>query len=81
MARLLDFLFGCSHKHYSFPITTKTWQRRGSPVRKSTYIVCLDCGKQFPYDWDEMKIVTRSREGEQTGALGEAAETYAAKVA
>jgi hypothetical protein len=22
-----------------------------------TYVVCLDCGKEFPYDWAEMKMV------------------------
>ncbi len=78
MANLLDLLFGCSHRHYSFPITTRTGQRRGGPAKKSTYIVCLDCGKQFPYDWDEMKIVTRSRKADEANALAEAA---AAKVA
>ena len=30
-----------------------------------TYVVCLDCGREFPYDWSEMKIV-RSR-GTQAG--------------
>jgi predicted transcriptional regulator len=22
----------------------------------STYVVCLDCGKRFAYDWKEMRI-------------------------
>jgi hypothetical protein len=22
------------------------------------YVVCLKCGKEFAYDWDEMRIVT-----------------------
>jgi len=22
--------------------------------------VCLDCGEEFPYDWKQMKIVSRS---------------------
>lgn len=80
MANLLDLLFGCSHKNYSFPITTKTGQRRGRPA-KSTYVVCLDCGKEFPYDWNEMRIVAHSQEAEDAGALAEATETYAAKIA
>jgi len=25
--------------------------------------VCLDCGKEFPYDWKEMKVIsTRSEQ-------------------
>jgi hypothetical protein len=27
-----------------------------------TYVVCLDCGKEFRYDWHEMKIVYPSLE-------------------
>ncbi len=81
MAYLLDLLFGCSHRHYSFPITTRTGQRRGRPGKKSTYIVCLDCGKQFPYDWDQMRIVRRSRETDETATRTEATETYATKAA
>lgn len=23
-----------------------------------TYVVCLECGREFPYDWQEMKIIT-----------------------
>ena len=29
-------------------------------VRRSVhrdYVVCLDCGKELPYDWNEMKVV------------------------
>ena len=21
------------------------------------YVVCLDCGKKFPYDWSQMRVV------------------------
>jgi hypothetical protein len=24
------------------------------------YVVCLDCGKQFAYDWQDMRIVKAS---------------------
>jgi hypothetical protein len=24
------------------------------------YVVCLDCGKEFPYDWREMKVISDS---------------------
>ena len=55
---LLDFLFGCRHGHLSFPRSDKVLVR-SSPVARQTgmYVVCLDCGKQFAYDWHEMRIV------------------------
>ena len=36
---------------------------RGAVRRQSltgTYVACLDCGKEFPYDWQEMKVITSS---------------------
>ena len=56
---LFDMLFGCWHKNYSFPITAKGSKRR-SPAASvtGTYVVCLDCGKEFPYDWNGMKLVS-----------------------
>ena len=58
---LLEKVFGCSHKRCSFPITVRGKLRR-SPAASvtGTYVVCLDCGHEFPYDWNEMKII-RSR--------------------
>ncbi len=55
---LFDLVFGCSHRRCSFPITVKSKIQRG-PVASitGTYVVCLDCGKEFPYDWEEMKLV------------------------
>ena len=46
--RLYEILFGCRHRRLSFPLTAKSDRR--------TYVVCLDCGKEFPYDWTQMKI-------------------------
>lgn len=59
MSRLVDALFGCPHKHCTFPITVKAGQPRCSHQRTTgdTYIVCLDCGKEFPYDWQKMKVI------------------------
>lgn len=39
-------LFGCQHKHV-------TWPQKRAP---HTYIVCLDCGKEMLYDWQQMKV-------------------------
>ncbi len=62
ISRLLDTLFGCSHARYSFPITVRSHvRRRGGALLTGTYVTCLDCGKELPYDWNEMKIVSASR--------------------
>jgi hypothetical protein len=74
---MLDLLFGCSHSNYSFPRTAKSGQRRGvAAALTGTYVVCLDCGKEFPYDWQEMKIVSAAKLG---GRMTEPAESYAVK--
>ncbi len=62
MFRLLDVLFGCSHKRYTFPMTTRAVQRRSQAAALTgTYVVCLDCGKEFAYDWRHMKVVFSPR--------------------
>ncbi len=61
MARLLDILFGCTHSNYSFPQTPKGGQRPKAAVLTGTYVVCTDCGKEFPYDWNAMKIVSEDQ--------------------
>lgn len=72
---VLDVFFGCSHKHYSFPISTKPGQRRSEAAAVTgTYVVCLDCGKEFPYDWQQMRFV--SARG-KTRELAEATEPMA----
>ena len=61
IASLLDVLFGCCHKRYSFPITVKSAHRRSEAASVTgTYVVCLDCGKEFQYDWHAMQMVSSS---------------------
>lgn len=58
ISKLMDAVFGCRHARYSFPITVRANARRGSASAKTgTYVACLDCGREFRYDWQEMKIV------------------------
>jgi hypothetical protein len=52
MASLVSYLFGCSHERTTFPMRTK---RSSETSRQGTYIVCLDCGKEFDYNWKEMQ--------------------------
>jgi hypothetical protein len=60
-SKVLSALFGCWHGRYSFPITVKKARRSPAAFPTGTYVVCLDCGEEFPYDWKQMKIVRRSR--------------------
>ena len=46
------------------------------PSVTGTYVVCLECGKEFPYDWHEMKVVEQGRAPE---AVAEPVESYAGK--
>jgi hypothetical protein len=47
----VEMFFGCSHKRTTFPITPGRAVARGG-----TYVACLDCGKEFAYDWKTMQI-------------------------
>ena len=56
---LIDTLFGCSHQRTTFPLTPA--RRNGSAAlsgtqRMGTYVTCLDCGKEFAYDWKAMRV-------------------------
>jgi hypothetical protein len=57
-SRLVDGLFGCWHSRYSFPMTVRAGSRRNqAAARPGTYVVCLDCGKEFAYDWQTMRVI------------------------
>lgn len=44
---LLRLLFGCRHKRFTFP------QTHGGV----THVACLDCGRELPYSWKEMRVM------------------------
>ena len=50
---LLNLIFRCSHQRLTRPLTPVN--RRDTP-NVDTYVVCLDCGKQFEYDLKEMRL-------------------------
>jgi hypothetical protein len=61
---LLDAVFGCVHSRYSFPLTVRGKARRNAAAQATgTYVVCLDCGKELAYDWQEMKVLTSGKNG------------------
>lgn len=49
---LLSLLFPCAHDRTTFPLTLK----------RRTYVVCLDCGSEFEYNWREMRIGSAAAE-------------------
>ena len=52
--------FRCSHKNTTFPITRP--RKVKEPGRRAdTYIVCLDCGFEMPYSWNEMRAYKERR--------------------
>jgi hypothetical protein len=50
---VLNLLFRCSHRRLTRPLAPIT--KAGQPPSQS-YVVCLDCGKQFEYDLNEMRM-------------------------
>ena len=68
-AKIMDTVFGCRHSRYSFPLTIRAGSRRAaSASRMGTYVVCLDCGREFAYDWQQMRIA-RAPQKETAHAL------------
>ena len=50
---VLNLLFRCRHRRLTRPVAPIT--KAGQPHSQS-YVVCLDCGKQFEYDVHEMRM-------------------------
>ena len=58
-----DLLFGCWHRQLSFPFSPRPGAPRPVAAHETgTYVVCLKCGKQFPFDWEQMCIVKSRRD-------------------
>jgi hypothetical protein len=63
ITKLVNAFFGCRHSRYSFPVTIRRATRRPQAAALTgTYVACLDCGQEFPYDWQEMKVITSQAE-------------------
>jgi hypothetical protein len=63
ISKMIDVLFGCHHSRYSFPVTLRVPAKRPQAgALTGTYVTCLECGKEFPYDWQEMRVITSSAE-------------------
>jgi hypothetical protein len=67
-SKMMDTMFGCRHSHYSFPLTVRNGRRSKAASRTGTYVACLDCGTEFPYDWRAMRVLD-AQEPEAVPAL------------
>jgi hypothetical protein len=81
IANVMDMLFGCWHTNYSFPITAKKGHQKEAARLTGTYVVCLECGKEFPYDWKTMKVVSGRVKTADAPVLVEAPQPIAHKQA
>ena len=50
---VLNLLFHCPHRHLTRPFTPIS---KSGVAHDETYVVCLDCAKQFPYDLKTMHM-------------------------
>jgi hypothetical protein len=58
ITKLVNAFFGCRHARFSFPVTVRGAARPQAAALTGTYVACLDCGQEFAYDWQEMKVIT-----------------------
>ncbi|HEX4664694.1 MAG TPA: hypothetical protein VH196_09880 [Terriglobales bacterium] len=55
----------CRHRHTSKPFaaaSTSSYSRNSDwePIGQGGhYVVCLDCGQKFDYDWSTMQVVRK----------------------
>ena len=66
LGSIFENLFGCSHRRLTRPITPVS--KPGVPSGE-TYVVCLECGKQFAYDWNHMRIGKPIERSPDSGVL------------
>jgi len=62
------FSFSCRHRHLSQPFSVtpqRSYARNedwdpvdgGGSALGSHYVVCLDCGHRYAYDWQNMRVI------------------------
>jgi DNA-directed RNA polymerase subunit RPC12/RpoP len=63
---VLNLLFRCSHRRLTRPVTPVS---KAGVAQGQTYVVCLDCGKQFSYDLEQMRIGKPLESSHEEGVL------------
>lgn len=60
------FTMRCRHGHVTQPFASAPstdysrnadWQPMSKSAAMSHYVVCLDCGRKFGYDWAQMRVI------------------------
>jgi hypothetical protein len=54
--KLIDLLMGCSHQRTTFPLSPRRTSVAKFAPKHPAYVTCLDCGKEFEYDWKTMRM-------------------------
>lgn len=66
---IADWLQGCAHRNKSFPMSPRpVGGRNAASSRHEVYVVCLDWGRRFDYDWNTMQI--RKSQGARSHSAG-----------
>ena len=68
-AALGRILFGCTHRSITFPQSPR---HSGARFGHDPYVVCLECGREFRYDWMAMRLsspLTRRPSGHDSGEV------------
>ena len=63
---LVNLIFRCSHPRLTRPVTPVA---KDGNANGGTYVVCLDCGKQFSYDLKKMSVGKPLPSSAETGVL------------
>ena len=72
-------VFSCRHKKCTPLITCRKGQPRSRIAAiTGTYFVCLKCGKEFAYDWENMRVID-PESGRMKLLAEKATEMYAGK--
>jgi hypothetical protein len=51
-------VFTCRHRKCTPLLSCRKGQQRSKvAARTGIYFVCLGCGKEFAYDWDNMRVI------------------------
>ena len=67
---ILSYLFGCRHEHHTWPRTIRgSRPKPEAAMVTGTYITCTDCGKEMPYDLEEMRVLTARQQRRALAAL------------
>jgi hypothetical protein len=73
LTSVLNAFFGCAHRRTTFPLTIA--RRAGATNGGKTYVTCLDCGKEFDYNWSEMKVGAPVNQSQRPSIVPQTATT------